>query len=181
MSPKQLSFLNQDKTIYVIDANALIHLERHFPKNNSAFAAIWEEIEALMAVGSFITLDYVEEEINSYAGHRTFLQTWIKDCKKEFVVATDEICFNAARPIINQEYSTGFFDAKKQADGKEEADPYLIAYCQINGCTLITNESKMHPHRIPAVAKKLNVKCIDIADFLEERGLRMQRRAETPP
>lgn len=129
-----------------------------------------------MEKGQFKTLNVVEDEINNYEGEHTFLKKWIQECKKDLIVEVDEDCFNAAIPIINAEYNTGFFDPKKQAEGKEEADPYLIAYCKVNGYTLITNESKVKPNKIPAVAKRNGVICIDVNDFLVERDLRMEKR-----
>ena len=79
-------------------------------------------------------------------------------------------------PKVYEEYRTGFFDAKKQAEGKEEADPYLIAYCKVYGLILITNESKLKPNKIPGVSSKNGVTCIDINDFLIQRELRMERK-----
>ncbi len=96
--------------------------------------------------------------------------------EETFCCKTDGASIHAAIPIVNEEYNTGFFDAKKQAEGKEEADPYLIGYCKVHNCVLITNESKTKPNRIPAVAKKHGVNCIDINDFLNERGLIMERK-----
>lgn len=171
----QLNF-NQGEKVYVIDTSGLIMLESTFKYDNPVFNAIWEEIEELIGQGAFRTIDFVEEEINSYEGKQDFLKNWIKKWKKHFVVRTDEATINTAIPIVNAEYSTGFFDAKKQAEGKEEADPYLIAYCKVHTCVLITNESKIRHNRIPAVAQKNGVKCIDINDFLKERGLRMERK-----
>lgn len=171
----QLDF-NQGETIYVVDTNGLINLEYQFKYNNPVFKAIWDEIEEMIAQGTFRTIDFVEEEINSYEGKEDFLKNWVKKWKKYFVVTTDAASINAAIPIVNEEYSTGFFDAKKQAEGKEEADPYLIGYCKVHNCVLITNESKIKHNKIPAVAKKHGVKCIDINDFLNERGLRMERK-----
>jgi hypothetical protein len=92
------------------------------------------------------------------------------------IVVTDAESINMAIPIVNEEYRSGFFDAKKQAEGKEEADPYLIGYCKVHNCTLITNESKLKPNKIPGVSKKNGVKCIDINDFLTERELKMERK-----
>ena len=174
----QLTIGDSDQKIYVIDTSALITLDYTFPKHNKAFAAIWDEIEDLMFHGQFRTLNYVEEEINSYEGCHTFLQEWIREWKKKLVVETDADCYNEAIPIISAEYSTGFFDAKKQAEGKEEADPYLIAYCKIHKYILITAENKVKPNKIPAVAKKHGVVCIDVNDFLNERGLKMERRKD---
>lgn len=61
-------------------------------------------------------------------------------------------------------------------EGKDEADPYLIAYCKVHNCILITNENKNKPNKIPKIAEKFGVDCIDIYDFLLHRGLRMERK-----
>ena len=61
-------------------------------------------------------------------------------------------------------------------EGKEEADPYLIGYCQVHNCVLITDENKTKPNKIPAVAKKNGIDCIDVNDFLVERELKIQRK-----
>ena len=167
---------NQDIPVYVIDTSGLITLESTFKRDNPVFKAIWEEIEDLIIQDHFRTIDFVEQEINNYEGKQDFLKTWVKKWKKYLVIKTDETSFNASIPIINEEYNTGFFDAKKQAEGKEEADPYLIGYCKIHNCTLITNESKIKPNKIPAVCHKNGIRCIDINDFLIERGLRMERK-----
>ena len=171
----ELAF-NQGQAVSVIDTSGLIMLESTFKYDNPVFKAIWEEIEDLISNGNFKTIDFVEEEINSYEGKQDFLKNWVKKWKKHFIVPTDAESMNAAIPIINQEYNTGFFDSKKQAEGKEEADPYLIGYCKVHNCVLITNESKIKLNKIPAVSAKNGVKCIDINDFLVERGLRMERR-----
>ena len=160
---------NENQVVYVVDTSALIKLELTFPPENVVFGAVWEEIEELVKAKQFISIDFVEDEINNYEGKQVFLKTWLNKFKKNFIVETDIDTFNEARPIINEEYATGFFDAKK------EADPYLIAFCKVHNCTLITNEGKEKPNKIPAVAKKNGVRCINVYDFLEERGLKMQR------
>ncbi|MBA4154712.1 DUF4411 family protein [Flavobacterium sp.] len=171
----QLDF-NQFEKNYLIDTSALIILESTFKYDNPVFKAIWEEIEDLIGKGCFKTIDFVEEEINSYEGKEDFLKKWVHKWRKYLVVDTDAGSINAARPIINSEYSSGFFDMKKQAEGKEEADPYLIAYCKVHNCILITNESKTKHNKIPAISKKYDVKCIDINDFLIDRSMRMERK-----
>lgn len=138
--------------------------------------AIWEEIEDLILQGELKTIDFVEQEINDYHGKENFLKNWIKAWKKYLVVETDIRSLNASISIINEEYQTGFLNPRKQAEGKEEADPYLIGYCKVYNCTLVTNESKTKNNKIPTVAKRNGIRCIDINEFLQERGLRMERR-----
>ncbi len=170
----ELNF-NENNIVYVIDTSAFIKLEATFPPENEVFVALWEEIIDLIKQKQFITIDFVEDEINNYEGKEVYLKNFIKKYKKSLIVETDIETFNEAKPIINQEYSTGFFDAKKQAEGKEEADPYLIAFCKVHKHTLVTNESETKPNKIPAVAKKNGVNCINIYTFLQQRGMKMQR------
>ncbi len=171
----ELNFV-PNSTIYVIDTSGLIKLESTFIPNTPVFSAVWEEIEDMITEKVFVTIDFVEDEINSYAGKQNYLQIWVKKFKKHFVVPTDAETMKEAKVIVNQEYNTGFLDKKKQAEGKEEADPYLIAYCKAHKCTLITNESKEKPNKIPKVAEKYGVNCINIYEFMEQRGLKMQRK-----
>lgn len=171
---EELNF-NVNNIVYVIDTSAFIKLEATFPPANEVFGALWEDIVELINQRQLLTIDFVEDEINSYEGNEIYLKNWIKMHKKNLIIETDIETFNQAKPIINQEYSTGFFDAKKQALGKEEADPYLIAFCKIHNYTLVTNENETKPNKIPAVAKKNGVTCINIYDFLKQRGMRMQR------
>ncbi|MEQ9405805.1 MAG: DUF4411 family protein [Cyclobacteriaceae bacterium] len=173
----QLDF-NPDESKYLIDTSALIRLESTFKYDNPVFKAIWDELEDLIRSENLRTIDFVEQEINAYEGKEDFLKKWVKKWRKLFVVETDEQSFNEAIPIINEEYQSGFFDAKKLAQGIEEADPYLIAFCKTHGYTLITNESKVKPNKIPKVSEKNGVKSIDINDFLNERGLRMERKSK---
>jgi hypothetical protein len=171
-----MDLFNDSDTTYVIDTSGLITLESTFKRDNPVFTAIWEEIEDLIRIGCFRTLDFVEQEINDYNGKEDFLKKWVMKWKRHLVVPTDAASFMAAIPIVNEEYNSGFLNARKQAEGKEEADPYLIAYCKVHNCTLIANENKTKNNKIPAIARKNGVTCIDISDFMIERGLRMERK-----
>lgn len=174
----KFGFTDKEHKVYLIDTSGLIMLESIFKYDNPVFKAIWEEIEDLIKQGRFKTIDIVDDEINRYDGKEDFLKKWVMKWKKQLVVPVDEETIIASIPIVNEEYETGFFDPKKQAEGIEEADPYLIAFCKVNNCTLITNESKLKSNKIPAVAAKNGVECIDINEFLEQTGLRMVRRQE---
>jgi len=106
----QLEFnINTEEKVYVIDTSALILLEYTFKYDNPVFTAIWEEIEELIGQKRFKTIDFVEEEINSYEGKEDFLKKWLIKWKKLLVVSTDVESINAAVPIINAEYNSGFF------------------------------------------------------------------------
>ncbi len=165
--------------VYVIDTSALINLQEKFEYNNPVFKAIWEEIEELIVSDSFITIDFVEKEIiDDYLGKKDFLINWFKQFKKrrKFIKKCNEAVINETIPIINSEYNTGFLKKIKIEEGKDEADPYLIAFCKLNGYTLISDEKKLVSNKIPEVAKKNGVRCINLYEFFEERGLKMIRK-----
>lgn len=165
--------------VYVIDTSALINLKQKFDYNNSVFKAIWDEIEDLILSDNFLTIDFVETEIvEEYLGKEDFLIKWMRRYKqrKKFVKKSDEAVINAAIPIINDEFNSGFLKKEKLEKGKDEADPYLIAFCKLYRYTLISDEKKFVSNKIPEVAKKNGVRCINLYDFFEERGLKMVRK-----
>ena len=166
------------KNVYVIDSSSLINLKDKFDYTNPVFKAIWDEIEDLIKTDLFVTINLVEDEIASYVGKNDFLKTWIQKWKRKrrLVKKINEEVINEAIPIINAEFNSGFLDKKKLADGKDEADPYLIAYCKVKGYTLVSDEKKFVSNKIPEVAKKNGVRCINLYDFFEERGLKMVRK-----
>ena len=56
---------------------------------------------------------------------------------------------------------------------KPDADPFLIALAQSEGATIVTQEKDdRNKTKIPKVAKYYNIKCIDLFEFFEERGLK---------
>lgn len=165
--------------VYVIDTSAFINLQDKFEYNNPVFKAIWEEIEELVLRDNFITIDFVEKEIvDDYLGKKDFLIKWIKRFKgrRKFVKKVDEAVINEAIPIINAEYYSGFLKKEKLEKGKDEADPYLIAFCKLNGYTLVSDEKNYVSNKIPKVAEKNGVRCISLYQFFEERGLKMVRK-----
>ena len=172
---EELNFY-ENEAVYVIDTSSLITLTHYYKRDSRVFRAIWEEIEDLIRARCFRILEFVETEINRYEGKGAFLKEWTKKWRKYFVYKMDNKSVVASQLIINAEFNTGFLDSKKQLTGKEEADPYLLGYCQTNSYTLITNESRFKPNKLPAVAGKCKVNWIDLEKFFRLRGLRMQRK-----
>lgn len=123
-----MDLFSEGNTVYVIDTSGLINLDFTFIRDIPVFTAIWEEIEDLISQGCFKTIDFVEQEINDYEGQQDFLKKWLKKWKKHLVVETDAGSFNAAIPIINAEYNTGFLNARKQSPGKDMSADRLVQH-----------------------------------------------------
>lgn len=162
--------------VYVIDTSALIKLDYDYKKEIPVFTAVWEEMEHLIEIGRLKTLDIVKEEVYRYQGNQDVVREWVKAHRAKMVEKRDEAIINATIPIIEAEKDTGLLNQNKLAEGIDEADPYLIAYCYLNGYTLITNESKNKPGKLPQDCARHDVRCFDVVEFMHEVCLKMQRR-----
>jgi predicted nucleic acid-binding protein len=154
---------------YCIDTSVLIDLKRHYPKNEAAFKAIWQEIETLIAEGNMFTVKIVEKEIEKYQGKDDFLIKWINKHKNQLIYPMDSEIWNAGTKIM--EKHPELLDKKKMMNGEDEADPFLIALAYVKGCTIITQESKDNLNKIPTVANKYKIKCMNLFEFFNAQGL----------
>lgn len=156
---------------YIVDTNVLITLINYYPQNNPTFKAIWDEIEELIRQNNIFSTSVVYDEIVRYLGKDDRLRKWATTHKKRFFIQTDAEIFRLAKSIIKD--FPNLPDKKKLQTGEPDADPFLIALAQSEGTTIITQE-KDDPNKtkIPAVAQHYNIKCIDLFEFFEERGLK---------
>lgn len=164
-----------DNKIYCCDMGILIKLDFEFSFSKKAFKAIWEDIEGMINRGEFVSCEFLEEEVNRYAGQHTFIKEWVAKYKSKFIIPNNPEILTVAAQVINENLNTGFLKKKKWESGQNEADPYLIALSKVMGCTIVTTESKDKLNKIPQVAEKYGVRSIDLYEFFDERGLAMKK------
>src|SRR3990172_1090878 len=152
---------------YYIDTSALIDLKVRYPKNNPAFKAIWDEIERLIKEDCMFTVKHVEDEIIKYQGKDDFLKKWMDAHKKRLIIPMDSDIWTAGEKVMNEHPE--LLDKKKLANNDPEADPFLVALAYVKGGTIITQESKDNPNKIPMVARNYKIKCIDLFEFFNEQ------------
>ncbi len=155
---------------YVVDNNVLITLMAHHPKDRPAYQAIWDEIESLIKQKRIFSTMVVYEEIMRYLGKDDRLKKWAISHKKRFFVSPDGETWRLAQGIATK--FPDLLDKKKLQTGEPDADPFLIALAKSEGSTIITQEKKELPNRIPVVASHYRVRCIDLYEFFEERKLK---------
>jgi predicted nucleic acid-binding protein len=155
---------------YVVDNNVLITLMAHHPKDKPAYQAIWDEIESLIKQKKIFSTMVVYEEMMRYLGKDDRLKKWAISHKKRFFISPDRETWQLAQGIAKK--FPDLLDKKKLQTGEPDADPFLIALAKSEGTTIITQERKDLPNRIPAVASHYNVRSIDLYEFFEERKLK---------
>lgn len=73
-----MDLFNTEDTVYVLDTSALIAFDFQYKRSNPLFAAVWEEIEDLLAQDCLKIIDFVEEEIDKYEGKEDYVKSWVK-------------------------------------------------------------------------------------------------------
>src|SRR4030042_3069351 len=155
---------------YVVDTNVLITLMAHHPQDKPAYQAIWDEIESLIRQKNIFSTMVVYEEIIKYLGKNDQLKKWAISHKKHFFIPLDKETWQYAHDIMGK--FPDLLDKKKLQTGEPDADPFLIALAQSEGATIITQERKDLPNKIPMVALHYRVRTIDLYEFFEERKLK---------
>jgi predicted nucleic acid-binding protein len=155
---------------YVFDTNVLITMIAHHPPDKPAYQAIWDEIESLIKQKNIFSTMVVYEEIMRYRGKDDRLKKWAISHKKRFFILPNKETWQFAKDIIKK--FPDLPDKKKLQTGEPDADPFLIALAKSEGATIITQERKDLPNKIPMVALHYCVKSIDLYEFFEERKLK---------
>ena len=155
---------------YVVDTDVLITLMTYHPQDKPAYQAIWDEIETLIKQKNIFSTMVVYDEIIKYLGKNDQLKKWAISHKKRFFISPDQETWQLAQDIIKK--FPDLLNKKKLQTGEPDADPFLIALAKSEGATIITQERKDLPNRIPMVALHYSVKSIDLYEFFEERKLK---------
>lgn len=148
------------KTIYIIDACALIDAAKDYNMSKKTFRPIWEVINSLIENDELFTSSEILDEIKD-----DDLLTWAKQHKKFFVPLTKEIQYYTID--ILKKYPTFI---KIKSTNNSNGDPFLVATAIVkNGC-IVTNErsgdEKNGDYRIPNICKKFGIEYIDLHSFL---------------
>jgi len=155
---------------YVVDTDVLITLMTYHPQDKPAYQAIWDEIETLIKQENIFSTMVVYDEIIKYLGKNDQLKKWAISHKKRFFISPNQETWQLAQDIIKK--FPDLLNKKKLQTGEPDADPFLIALAKSEGATIITQERKDLPNKIPMVALHYSVKSIDLYEFFEERKLK---------
>ena len=149
------------KTIYVIDANALIDAAKNYNMAKATFSPIWSALDKLIESGELITSSEIMDELRD-----DDLIQWAKKHKELFVPLTKDIQERVVE--ILEKYPTLI---KLKSTSNSNGDPFLIATAlEYSGC-VVSNErwgdEKTGDYHIPNVCKGFGVSYMDLSTFLD--------------
>ena len=151
---------------YVFDTSAFIVLKNFYP---ATFATLWNQIDALVANGTIVSVREVFNELHNY-NDADFIQDWAKQHKAVFDKPS-----NAELLVVQQILAIPHFQLlisnKAILKGTPVADPFVVAAAKIKGATVVTQERlKSNAAKIPNVCDEFDVLCIDLETFMTQQG-----------
>lgn len=149
------------KTVYVIDACALIDASHNYNMAKKSFSHIWEAFDNLMQQGQLISSAEILDELKDED-----LKTWAKQRRECFLPLTQDIQSKTGEILARFPNLI-----KMRSIANSNADPFLIATAALKGGVVVTNEKlgdeKTKDHRIPNVCQAMNIPYINLHSFLD--------------
>ncbi|PKP58836.1 MAG: DUF4411 domain-containing protein [Candidatus Altiarchaeales archaeon HGW-Altiarchaeales-1] len=153
-----------ENLIYCIDADALINIKKHYPKDIDLFSPIWNKLEDMVKNDTLISSIEVFEEINDATDKNDFLLQWSTKNKNMFR-GIDDNCQKEEFENVKSKYDKDYWD-KESAKGPW-ADPWLIALSICKKATLVTSEKNAQNH-IPYIADCFKIHSMNLLDFFRK-------------
>jgi hypothetical protein len=121
-------------------------------------------MEESIAIGKLIAPMFVLDELKRKEGDQ--LYTWAENHVSMFYPMETELQI-AQKTIVNH-YPRLISEAKSRS----LCDPWVIALAQINQCAVVSEENRggNKTPKIPDVCDELRIKCLKVADLIEELG-----------
>lgn len=149
------------KTIYVIDACALIDAAQNYNMSKKSFTHIWNELNEMIRNGQLISSTEIMDELKD-----DDLKDWAKKHRECFLPLTQDVQ-EKTKEVLAQFPNL----IKVRSTGNSNADPFLIATALIKGGSIVTNEKlgdeKTKDHKIPNVCQALEIPYMNLHTFLD--------------
>lgn len=143
---------------YVVDTSVIIDL-KNYPED--VFEGLRASLEGLIGQGSLVAPREVLEELKP---HNDEALKWAKRNGTMFVETPESIA--SAKEVIA---THNFIDYTKITP---DADPFILGLARLNNSTVITQEKAAKPgcrQKIPDVAGKCGLRCLNFLDFCREQ------------
>ncbi len=147
---------------YVFDSNTLIKIFNHYYRNQ--FPSFWEKFDKYVANGKIISVRTVKTELQD---GRDMLADFVKSNGIFDMPTDDETDF--ITEIFKVEHFQDLISKKARLQGKEVADPYLIAKAKVlNICAVTEEKPKNNAAKIPNVCQNFDVCCMNLEQFMQK-------------
>lgn len=149
------------KTLYIIDACALIDAAKEYNMSKKVFAPIWEALDDMISSGQLLTSSEILDELKD-----DDLTKWIKTRKDFFIPLSKEIQEQVS--VVLEKYPDLI---KMKSTSNSNGDPFLVATAIAKHGCIVTNERPGSGNngdvRIPNVCKGFDITYMNLHSFLD--------------
>ena len=167
-------------TVYVIDTCALMDLQGYnvgseITVDENVRECLWQGLERLIDDKRLLTVRAVRDELKRRA---PICYDRLKPRFRRFVVR-DSVGLFTEVIRIQDTYPALVRDLEKRTNGRDPADPYLVAHAKLNGHVLVTSElgrsqrtrNNRRGIHIPDVCSTESIICKNLIDLITEESL----------
>jgi len=136
---------------YVMDASVFLSQKDGQPYDRKTYRTLWSNIERLIKANVIITSSEIFDEL-----HDEEVVQWLNGVHCVIIAIDDEIQENVIKIVTSNPKLVNI------GQNKSSGDPFLIATAMKYDLTVITEEHKNSPKKIPQVCENMGVDCINI-------------------
>jgi predicted nucleic acid-binding protein len=144
---------------YIFDTSSFLSQKDNELHRRRLYKKLWENIDELIRQGYITTCSEVKEEIKDEG-----IIEWFTSVNCQVLDIDDVVQTNVIKVVTTKPELIDF----KQV--KSSGDAFIIATAMEYNLTVVTEENKDSPKKIPQVCKALGVKSVDIIGLCEEEG-----------
>jgi len=144
---------------YIIDTSSLLSQKEGEPHNRKTYVTMWANIEQYIKDSIIIICSEIAEEVQD-----SEINDWLSSLACAVIEIDEEIQQNVIRIVTSNPSLIEF------RQNKSSGDAFLIATAMKYNLTVITEEGKLSPKKIPYVCHNLGVDCININELCEKEN-----------
>ena len=146
---------------YIIDTSSILSQKPNETNMRKVYKSLWDNIDTMIKGKTIVTCSEVFEEIKDES-----IKEWIKTQQCRILEIDNTIQYNV-RKIVTENPNMIQFSGKT---GSSSGDAFLIATAMAYHLTVITEENKDSPYKIPKICQKYNIESVNIVGLSEREG-----------
>lgn len=143
---------------YIIDTCAILTQKPNEAHKRSVYKKLWSNIDNLIENNVMVICSEIDDELQDEE-----IVTIMNKLNCTVIEIDDTIQQNVIKIVTENPKMLSFGNKK----GSSSGDAFLIATAMAYNLTVVTEENKDSPNKVPKICEKYNVKCVDINGLCE--------------
>lgn len=144
---------------YIIDTCSILSQKSDEPHRRNVYSTLWDRIDQLVQGQAIVTCSEIQEEVED-----DDLRQWLARHQCVVLDIDDGVQQAVARVVTEHPELIDFKNAKSSGDA------FLIATAMKYDLSVITEENKISPKKIPQICHAYGINCYNITELAEKEG-----------